>query len=185
MSTGKRGYTDAEIVTIEQWLKEGLSALKIAAEFSASSGRDVTRNAIIGIVSRNKTLNKIGFAGPKGGRNGGRPRKAGSAPRLPRAPAPYTLPANLFLRSIGDQDREGEAFRHRIPSPRRHVSSVAAPSVGMRFIDCLFDRCRWPIDMSLDAPATKESLCCGALVDALESYCRAHKARQARQAEAA
>ncbi|MER8602819.1 GcrA cell cycle regulator [Mesorhizobium sp. M1233] len=177
MSTGKRGYTDAEIVTIEQWLKEGLSAFKIAAEFSASSGRDVTRNAIIGIVSRNKTLNKIGFAGPKGGRNGGRPRKAGSAPRLPRAPAPYTLPTNLFLRSIGDQDRDGEAFRHRIPSPRRHASSAAAPTVGMRFIDCLFDRCRWPLDMSLDATVSSQMLCCGVLIGKSESYCRSHNTR--------
>ncbi|TJU93343.1 MAG: GcrA cell cycle regulator, partial [Mesorhizobium sp.] len=68
-------YTEKEIDEIAAWLKEGLSASRIAGRFSARRGSPVSRNAIIGIVHRNAGLRAIGFANPKGGRAGGRPRK--------------------------------------------------------------------------------------------------------------
>ncbi|MGX8008314.1 GcrA family cell cycle regulator [Mesorhizobium sp. ORM8.1] len=68
-------YTEKEIDEIAAWLKEGLSASRIAGRFSALRGAPVSRNAIIGIVHRNAGLRAIGFANPKGGRAGGRPRK--------------------------------------------------------------------------------------------------------------
>ncbi|RWD61644.1 MAG: GcrA cell cycle regulator, partial [Mesorhizobium sp.] len=68
-------YTEMEIDEIAAWLKEGLSASRIAGRFSALRGSPVSRNAIIGIVHRNAGLSAIGFANPKGGRAGGRPRK--------------------------------------------------------------------------------------------------------------
>ncbi|WP_292387689.1 hypothetical protein [Mesorhizobium sp.] len=68
-------YTEKEIDEIAAWLKEGLSASRIAGRFSALRGSPVSRNAIIGIVHRNAGLRAIGFANPKGGRAGGRPRK--------------------------------------------------------------------------------------------------------------
>ena len=46
-------YTDKEIDEIAAWLKEGLSASRIAGCFSALRGSPVSRNAIIGIVHRN------------------------------------------------------------------------------------------------------------------------------------
>lgn len=71
------GYTDHEIALIGRWLREGLSATGIAGRLSVARGREVSRNAIIGIVLRNKVLNGIGFA------RGPRARKAGI-----RVPAP-------------------------------------------------------------------------------------------------
>ncbi|MBZ9736901.1 GcrA cell cycle regulator [Mesorhizobium sp. CA18] len=68
-------YTEKEIDEIAALLKEGLSASRIAGRFSALRGSPVSRNAIIGIVHRNAGLSAIGFANPKGGRAGGRPRK--------------------------------------------------------------------------------------------------------------
>ncbi|WP_245433096.1 hypothetical protein [Mesorhizobium sp. WSM3866] len=61
-------YTEKEIDEIAAWLKEGLSASRIAGRFSALRGSPVSRNAIIGIVHRNAGLRAIGFANPKGGR---------------------------------------------------------------------------------------------------------------------
>ncbi|RUV65207.1 MAG: GcrA cell cycle regulator [Mesorhizobium sp.] len=185
MNTGS-GYTDAEIVSIEQWLKEGLSALKIAAEFSAVHGRAVSRNAIIGIVHRNKVLNKIGLAGPKAGRSGGRPKKAKPEGRAWK-PSPYQLPGRIHAQAVTalDSEQAPATFEYR-SRPAYHPRRTAEPHlVGMRFIDCLFGRCRWPVDMSLDAPATSQSLCCGMPVGALESYCRSHQARQVKTKEAA
>ncbi|WP_292235339.1 hypothetical protein, partial [Mesorhizobium sp.] len=73
-------YTEKEIDEIAAWLKEGLSASRIAGRFSALRGSPVSRNAIIGIVHRNAGLSAIGFANPKGGRAGGRPRKHAARP---------------------------------------------------------------------------------------------------------
>ncbi|WP_246811567.1 hypothetical protein [Mesorhizobium silamurunense] len=76
-------YTEKEIDVIAAWLKEGLSASRIAGRFSALCGSPVSRNAIIGIVHRNAGLRAIGFANPKGGRAGGRPRKNTARPDRP------------------------------------------------------------------------------------------------------
>lgn len=42
-------YTEKEIDEIAAWLKEGLSASRIAGRFSALRGAPVSRNAIIGM----------------------------------------------------------------------------------------------------------------------------------------
>ena len=56
----------------------------------------------------------------------------------------------------------------------------------MRFIDCLFNRCRAPLDLTLeedpekDAPGSRpgpEMLCCGLRTRALKRYCEYHQAR--------
>ncbi|TIY03446.1 MAG: GcrA cell cycle regulator, partial [Mesorhizobium sp.] len=61
------------------------------------------------------------------------------------------------------------------------------PHVGaMRFIDCLFNRCRAPLDLTLeedpenDAPGSRpalDMLCCGLRTRPLKSYCAYHAAR--------
>lgn len=61
-------YTDVEIDMIAGWLRQGWSGGQIADKFSAISGRDTSRSAIVGLVSRNTQLKAIGFARPARGR---------------------------------------------------------------------------------------------------------------------
>jgi GcrA cell cycle regulator len=58
----KSKYTDEEIAFIEKALREKCSAAKIASMFSEEF-RDITRNAITGVIRRNKTLDAIGLQG--------------------------------------------------------------------------------------------------------------------------
>lgn len=211
-------YTDTELQEIAVWLKDGLSASKIATRLSVLRGSPVSRNAIIGIVHRNPALKTIGFANPKGGRSGGRPRKnatlaqagksgkqIGSSKRVPRRdsseapgrlarlpiklagqakpPGSTWLPQRLLLREAGVA-RAGEALK--LPAPRPLVVRRQPHVAAMRFIDCLFGRCRAPLDLTLeedpenDAPGSRpgaEMLCCGLRTRALKSYCAYHQAR--------
>ena len=259
-------YTEKEIDEIATWLKEGLSASRIAGRFSALRGAPVSRNAIIGIVHRNAGLRAIGFANPKGGRAGGRPRKharpdrpgrrgrtviGGMALSEPAALSRFAelvegaggeaadLPPILTPGSGGDvrQDRGGccpadlsvvgassnpdaitartpkpkkpkarkpartlppawlapgereksEAQRYKLPAPPPPVNPGRQPHVAaMRFLDCLFGRCRAPLDLALreDAEADPlgarpgpDMLCCGLPTSATRSYCAHHHAR--------
>lgn len=202
------GYTDTELEAIARWLKDGLSASKIADRLSALRGSAVSRNAVIGIVHRNAGLNAIGFANPGGGRSGGRQKKNAAKPgqqaKLPgqaelpgqgglttvrplkpashiksvRLAPPVWLPPQRF----GLPAQEGEALKAPAPRPTGRQPHVAA----MRFIDCLFNRCRAPLDLTLeedpenDAPGARpgaEMLCCGLRTRALKSYCAYHAAR--------
>ncbi|WFP74914.1 GcrA cell cycle regulator [Mesorhizobium sp. WSM4906] len=228
-------YTEKEIDEIAAWLREGLSASRIAGRFSALRGSAVSRNAIIGIVHRNAGLRAIGFANPKGGRAGGRPRKHARPDRRGRVVASAAT-ANLPPRG-GDvrQDREGrcpadlsrselstppnartppkpkkpksrkparslppawlapgareksEAQLYKLPAPPPPVNPGRQPHVAaMRFLDCLFNRCRAPIDLALredaedDPPGARpgpEMLCCGLPTTGTRSYCAHHHAR--------
>ncbi|WP_224548555.1 GcrA cell cycle regulator [Mesorhizobium sp. CA16] len=266
-------YTEKEIDEIAALLKEGLSASRIAGRFSALRGSPVSRNAIIGIVHRNAGLSAIGFANPKGGRAGGRPRKharpdrpgwrgraaaGGMALSEPAALARQVedtdaATANLppcggdvrsTLRSCSaaaaedGQDRGGccpadlavdgtvtqanvvtarippqpkksnarkpartlppawlapdtreksEAHLYKLPAPPPPVNPGRQPHVAaMRFLDCLFGRCRAPLDLALreDAEADPQGvrpgpdmLCCGLPTSATRSYCAHHHAR--------
>ncbi|MBZ9816453.1 GcrA family cell cycle regulator [Mesorhizobium sp. CA7] len=266
-------YTEKEIDEIAALLKEGLSASRIAGRFSALRGSPVSRNAIIGVVHRNAGLSAIGFANPKGGRAGGRPRKHARPDRPGRrgraAAGGVTLSepaalarqvedtdaatANLAPRG-GDvrstlrscsaaaaedgQDRGGccpadlsvyavsvkpdaisaltnraskktklrkpartlppawlapgtreksEAHLYKLPAPPPPVNPGRQPHVAaMRFLDCLFGRCRAPLDLALreDAEADPvgtrpgpDMLCCGLPTSATRSYCAHHHAR--------
>lgn len=209
-------YTDTELHEIAIWLKDGLSASKIATRLSALRGSPVSRNAIIGIVDRNPALKTIGFANPKGGRSGGRPRKnarpaqagksrkqIGPSKQTPRHESPEAsarlarlqtkptgqakllpsawLPPRLFL---GEPGAVPEALKP--PAPRLLVVRRQPHVAAMRFIDCLFGRCRAPLDLTLeedpenDAPGSRpgsDMLCCGLRTRALKSYCAYHQAR--------
>jgi len=250
-------YTEKEIDEIAALLKEGLSASRIAGRFSALRGSPVSRNAIIGIVHRNAGLSAIGFANPKGGRAGGRPRKharpdrPGRRARVaaggvtlsePAALARYAelvegaggdkanlppsggdarqgrggrCPADIPVDGLSNQadplpkprkpkprkpartlppawlapgEREkSEAQRYKIPAPPPPVSPGRQPHVAaMRFLDCLFGRCRAPLDLALreepeaDPPGARpgpEMLCCGLRTTGTRSYCAHHHAR--------
>ena len=211
-------YTDAELQEIARWLKEGLSASRIAAAFSALRGNAVSRNAIVGIVHRNAMLGAIGFANGKGlpvaAKRAARKRmvskraNGASADAKPaagtidavlatggagirkaaakREPPPAWLPPRLFVREVGVLIADGEAYRFKVPVPPRTPVGRQPHGVAMRFIDCLFGRCRAPLDLTLeedsenDAPGGRpgaDMLCCGMRTRALKSYCTYHQAR--------
>jgi len=218
-------YTDTELQEIAVWLRDGLSATRIAVRFTALRGSPVSRNAIIGIVHRNAALKTIGFANPKGGRAGGQPRKnaesataanenaagktlpaqpgkparqaevsklpepvrpfAKPARRRPARPMPPTWPAHSTP-GEGSLVVDGEVYRFKLPAPRPAAIGRQPHVAAMRFIDCLFNRCRAPLDLTLeedpenDAPGSRpgpEMLCCGLRTSALKSYCDYHQAR--------
>ncbi|MFA6155587.1 GcrA family cell cycle regulator [Mesorhizobium sp.] len=206
------GYTDVELQEIARWLKEGLSASRIAAKVSALRGGPVSRNAIIGIVHRNAMLGAIGFANgravpavamraaseraarkPASGQvegksaegrtdaaNCARPCKVACG----QEPTPARMPPRRFVREAGVLIADGQAYRLEVPEPRREPIGRQPQGVAMRFIDCLFGRCRAPLDLTLegdaenDAPAPgADMLCCGMRTRALKSYCAYHQAR--------
>ncbi|MDX8535814.1 GcrA cell cycle regulator [Mesorhizobium sp. VK25A] len=255
-------YTEKEIDEIAALLKEGLSASRIAGRFSALRGSPVSRNAIIGIVHRNAGLSAIGFANPKGGRAGGRPRKHARPDRLGRRgrmaaggvalsePAALSRYAELIegagieaanLPPSGGDGRQArggrcpadvsvpavtvkpdaisartnrsskkpkarkpartlppawlapgareksEAHLYKLPAPPPPVNPGRQPHVAaMRFIDCLFGRCRAPLDLALREDANDDPLgarpgtdmlCCGLRTAGTRSYCAHHHAR--------
>ncbi|RWQ42599.1 MAG: GcrA cell cycle regulator [Mesorhizobium sp.] len=208
-------YTDTELQSIARWLKDGLSAARIADRLSALRGGPASRNAIIGVVHRNADLRAIGFANPQG-RSGGRPRKnpaklvrpdksaepAGSpgqaklsgqaklvkqsGPARHMTPArlapPVWLPQRQFVNEIHGPDSEAV----KVPAPHPTAVGRQPHVAAMRFIDCLFNRCRAPIDLTLeedpenDAPGSRpglDMLCCGLRTRPLKSYCAYHAAR--------
>jgi GcrA cell cycle regulator len=224
MDASMASYTDLELQEIARWLREGLSASKIAAAFSVLRGSAVSRNAIIGIVHRNAMLGQIGFANgrgmitakPPGGgprskppaaplARGGTPAKVAGMPagargtnaasRKPKprpnakarcGPPPAWLPPRLFAREVGVLIADGEAYRFKVPVPQRGPIGRQPHGVAMRFVDCLFGRCRAPLDLTVqpdpadDAPGGRpdaEMLCCGMRTTALKSYCGYHQAR--------
>ncbi|MBM2713996.1 GcrA cell cycle regulator [Mesorhizobium caraganae] len=224
-------YTETELQEIAVWLRDGLSAARIAIRFTALRSSPVSRNAIIGIVHRNSALKTIGFANPKGGRSGGRPRKNAAGKSTARPPAanenvaqdtaarnqpnepvrqpdvskqtgptaPVAKPARQPpakplspprpARSIPGEGRlvvDGEIYRFKMPAPRPAAIGRQPHVAAMRFIDCLFDRCRAPLDLALeedpenDEPGSlpgPDMLCCGLRTRALKSYCEYHQAR--------
>ena len=186
-------YTDAELQEIARWLKEGLSASRIAAAFSALRGNAVSRNAIVGIVHRNAMLDAIGFAKgpPVGAKRAARKRTASkwahdvpARGKVSARPVAGTTDAEFAVAGM----RKAVAKREPPPAwlpPRRPVGRQPH-GVAMRFIDCLFGRCRAPLDLTLeedpenDAPGSRpgaDMLCCGMRTRALKSYCTYHQAR--------
>ncbi|TPM28247.1 GcrA cell cycle regulator [Mesorhizobium sp. B2-3-4] len=205
-------YSDSEIQAIAGWLRDGLSASRIAAAFSARRGAPVSRNAIIGIVHRNAMLGAIGFANGKGlpgdhtalakaGRTAKVERKgagkmqgatsrggAASSPVVPGKSA-GRLKRNLpparsrpVRREAGVLVADGQTYRFEPPVQPRGPIGRQPHGVAMRFIDCLFDRCRAPLDLTLEEDPQSERpgqdmLCCGMRTRALKSYCSYHQGR--------
>ncbi|TPM39602.1 GcrA family cell cycle regulator [Mesorhizobium sp. B2-3-4] len=189
-------YTRSDIERIAELLKEGLAASGIAKRFGDERGIVFTRNAIIGIVRRNQTLRKIGFANATGPRSERRPRKQ-SLPKIPKAarapkpsapprakgrvaaryPAPYQLPGRLFISAIEEIDRDGEAFRLKSPSTGRPAIASQPHFAAIRFLDCLPNRCRAPLSSDLEEKTGPDMLCCGFHVEFCKPYCAYHEAR--------
>jgi GcrA cell cycle regulator len=172
-------YTQPEKDSIAIWLRQGDSASQIAPKLSAQRGSPVTRNAIIGVVHRDKALKAIGF-------DRGNKARAGERVKLRRAPkadrprmrsAPGQLPGRLFLAAVDGIDREGDTYTLKAPVVRIPVPSAQPHFAAMRFLDCLFDRCRAPLSSGLEEKPGPDMLCCGGLVEAGKSYCAYHETR--------
>ncbi|MER8410371.1 GcrA cell cycle regulator [Mesorhizobium sp. M1342] len=204
-------YSDAELHEIGRWLKDGLSASRIAVAFTALRGSPVSRDAIIGIVHRNAMLGAIGFANGKGppprarqagGKRAGSKRADGmSANATPAVGKMHGVlaakdihthevarprRAHSFVREAGVLIADGVAYRLEVPAPPRAAIGRQPHGVAMRFVDCLFSRCRAPLDLTVeedsenDAPGSRpgaDMLCCGMRTTALKSYCTYHQAR--------
>ncbi|TPK63595.1 GcrA cell cycle regulator [Mesorhizobium sp. B2-4-19] len=106
--------------------------------------------------------------------------------RTRRDSSPAWLPPRLFVREVGVLIADGEAYRFEVPAPQRGPIGRQPHGVAMRFIDCLFDRCRAPLDLTVekdpenDAPGGRpgaDMLCCGMRTKAQKSYCNYHQAR--------
>ena len=94
------------------------------------------------------------------------------------------------VREVGVLVADGEAYRLEVPVPPRTALGRQPHGVAMRFIDCLFGRCRAPLDLTLeedpenDAPGGRpgaDMLCCGMRTRALKSYCDYHQVRLRRR----
>ena len=87
---------------------------------------------------------------------------------------------------VGALAPDGAAYRFKVPAPRPVAAGRQPQVAAMRFIDCLFNRCRAPLDLTLeedpenDAPGSRpglDMLCCGLRTPPLKSYCAYHAAR--------
>ncbi|ESY79158.1 GcrA cell cycle regulator [Mesorhizobium sp. LNHC220B00] len=200
-------YSDSELQAIAAWLGDGLSASRIAAAFSAQRGSPVSRKAIIGVVHRNAMLGAIGFANGRGlsaagtamAKAASRAAKAepptsragaipqpGSTPAVRPKRAPSPVRPRLFQREAGVLTADGQTYRFKVPASPRGPIGRQPHGVAMRFIDCLFTRCRAPLDLALEedaknvAPAGRpgqDMLCCGMRTTTMKSYCSYHQAR--------
>lgn len=157
-------YTAAEIELVAKGLQAKKNYAQIARQLAGKSGRAISRFGVKSLVLRTPELKEIGFQGKKG-----RPSAKGKV-------SPGQLPGKLFLAVTSDLDREPTAFDY-LTRPSTRVVGAQAHFVAMRFIDCLFDRCRAPLSSDLEEKPGPDMLCCGVRVEAGKSYCAYHDAR--------
>lgn len=58
-----------------------------------------------------------------------------------------------------------------MPVPPPESAPEPAPAEAVAFLDCLFGRCRFPLDLSLESDAGPLMPCCGAPAEPGRSYC--------------
>ncbi|TIX55572.1 MAG: hypothetical protein E5V25_28965, partial [Mesorhizobium sp.] len=169
--TGGSTYAPGEIDDIAGWLRNGLSAMQIAEALSHQRKGPVSRNAIIGLVHRNKLLKSIGFERQPGHNLGG-----GFNHGSPKAPVVKPAKQHLHAGSIRGR-KEGRAFDLVVVlRPRRvddgispHVYDAASLHVPL---EALKPReCRWPVNA---AALGEEHLFCGQATAEERSYCPHH-----------
>lgn len=170
------GYSEQEIRIIAGWLSDGKSAGQIASDFSVVRGEPVSRNAIIGIVHRNKVLGAIGF-----GQSSARPK--GERVRQPASKVAKALPkAKSFVHSGNiASKREARAFDPPYAPPRmRHVDDGINPktydleSRRLPLPDLGARDCRWPVN---DPERGSTFLFCAQTVTGEGHYCPHHARR--------
>lgn len=137
-----------ELVT-KFWVTDGLSASQIASRIGG-----ITRNAVIGIISR------MGLTGRRLNAKSPRPkRRPAHFPRRPRQRNNFT-----FGRDAPSSPEKAPELP-KVPQAelRRHPSTAAVP-----FLETRLGQCRYIIDDS-----TKD--CCGAPTEFGSSWCEEHE----------
>ncbi|RWQ12372.1 GcrA family cell cycle regulator [Mesorhizobium sp.] len=171
MASNASSYSAEEILAIAGWLRDGLSASQVAGRLATLRRRPVSRNAIVGIVHRNKTLAAIGFSG---------------APCLPSAgskraakPAPKVAGPRLHAGNIRGK-KEARALDPVFAPPRpRPVDDSIPPrayDAAARHVpleELRHGECRWPVN---DAAHGEQHLFCGK-ASGFGSYCPHHARR--------
>lgn len=186
MNIQNSAYAADEILALGGWLIDGLSASKIALKLTDMRlGRSVTRNAIIGIVQRNKTLKAIGFSKSNGrginakydGRKGG--RKTAKAQRFPvkqsRFPGVLAAPKP----KIPSLDAINIAVRleGRIaPKPLPAFPPVLIICREITILELASGDCRWAVN-DPPRPGNDPHLFCGLPVEDGRSWCPHHYLR--------
>lgn len=153
-------WSDADKQLVADKLMEGLTASQIAAFLP---GR--TRNAVIGMVSRDKMLKAIGFTRKSGQNHGcGKYQQRGEKPKrrnLPRA-------ASARIRNLG--------VVFKLPEPKVPVIPVAPirpgqPQIAGQPLSMLAPRrCRFAVN---EAARHEPHLFCGLPADGM--YCEHHR----------
>lgn len=162
--TGSSSYSAEEKTAIAGWLREELSATQIANLLSAQRRCAVSRNAIIGVIHRDKTLAAIGLHGKVA-------KGVAAAPSVPRAPKQHLHAGNIRGK------KEGRALVPGFAAPKpRPLDDGIAPfvydatthHVGIETLKA--GECRWPVN---DAKPGEKHLFCGR-ISGLSSYCPHH-----------
>lgn len=165
-------YTLDEIEALAGWLREGFSGNQVAHKLTVRRGVNVTRNAIIGIVKRNKVLNAIGFARSPNGRRKDTdhlPPIRRSAPAAVPTVKPLKQrlhPGNIVGKKQGRQFDPGNAKPVRVAPTVFECRSV--PLTALKRGECKF--------AVNDAAVGEVHLFCGLPADSDRSYCDQHAA---------
>lgn len=161
-----RGYSDDEIALLEKWLREGFSAGNMADMLSRERGSLVSRNAIIGVVHRNRRLAAIGFGRTptSGGKVKAKPGRA-----MVRREATRERPARVVARP-----QEAPAFRLEAPAPRPQPDTSARQPLRVTLVELAPRGCRFPVN---DAAPGEAHLFCGLHADDGVPYCAHHAGR--------
>ncbi|MER9056461.1 GcrA family cell cycle regulator [Mesorhizobium sp. M0910] len=199
MITNPSTYSEAEIAAIAGWLRDGDSASRIAVRLSELRRESVSRNAIVGIVHRNKHLAAIGFSRAGHSSGGSKPlvskeaarRRAAHKPHCRpfaelthaekrAATSPAYLPAKLFVQSVGDVSPDPAIQKLYAAPPITRPRPIIKPGkydAGSRHIplvDLCANECRFPVN---DVPPGGMHLFCGEVTGEGISYCAHHAAR--------
>lgn len=142
-------WTHEEKGRVADYLKAGMSAAEIAAEFG-----DKTRNAIIGVVQRDKTLASIGFIRSPGQRHA---RDWKARPKKPRERGRQKVDVNKLL-----------AFQ--APAPQPVLPLLPPHSCGRPIFKLGPGQCRFAVN---DAWRGETHLFCGEPSEG--GWCQAHR----------
>lgn len=144
-------WTDDEKNHVAVLLRAGLSAGKIAVRLECS------RNAVIGVVSRDPVLKKIGLSG--------------RATRPPPAPKTTVRISPSVIR------RAAKPALPVKPRPVAPPDPVAPTPLNLSLADLRTDQCKWPVN---DPPKGEPYLFCGHARFGEKPYCAYHAHRGVR-----
>ncbi|GAA4108661.1 GcrA family cell cycle regulator [Aminobacter aganoensis] len=158
-------YSPDEIEFIARKLRDKLSASQIANALSRERGSEVTRNMIIGIVHRDRTLREIGFWANPGGRPTGEAAQIKPAKKL----KPASSPRKSAVIPLSAKVKRMEPAVPAIRSADYDAASRHVPLADLSRFEC-----RWAVN---DAAKGEDHLFCGHPSVLDSPYCAHHALR--------